>query len=184
MLIRNLINEKFGKLLVVSFNGIKNGRKYWNCICDCGNEKIIYTNMLTSGRCKSCGCLTKIAYNKEPNRNKAIIRRIFSESIKRRSKKLNLPYDISIEYFEELINKPCYYCGLSNSKKSRDHNYKNTFVSDTILNLNGIDRIDNNIGYIKSNVVTCCKKCNYAKNIMSQKEFKEFIIKLYNNFCV
>ena len=36
---------------------------------------------------------------------------------------------------------------------------------------NGIDRIDNNIGYESKNVVSCCKICNYAKSNMNYKDF-------------
>ena len=29
---------------------------------------------------------------------------------------------------------------------------------------NGIDRIDNKLGYIKGNMTPCCKICNHAKH--------------------
>ena len=41
-----------------------------------------------------------------------------------------------------------------------------------------IDRIDNSKGYIKGNVVSCCKKCNTAKNTMTTEEFKQWIKKV------
>ena len=48
--------------------------------------------------------------------------------------------------------------------------------------VNGIDRIDSNIGYIKENCVSCCWTCNKMKNNFSQKEFLEKINKIYCNF--
>lgn len=36
-----------------------NIRRYWHCLCDCGNETYISASALKSGRTKSCGCLTK-----------------------------------------------------------------------------------------------------------------------------
>ncbi len=57
----NLKGEKFGRLLVVNEapryvmpSGYK-ARK-WNCICDCGVEKEIFQNALTTGATQSCGC--------------------------------------------------------------------------------------------------------------------------------
>ena len=73
----DLINQRFGKLLVVSLNRVEDKEKfkyiYWNCMCDCGKVKITHTWLLRSGRCKSCGCLLKIASNKEENRELAIM---------------------------------------------------------------------------------------------------------------
>ena len=39
---------------------------YWNCICECGHERIVDGRNLRSGITKSCGCL-----NKEINSRKA-----------------------------------------------------------------------------------------------------------------
>lgn len=45
---------------------------------------------------------------------------------------------------------------------------------------NGIDRIDNNRGYVKENCVPCCKTCNYAKRKMDLLTFKEWARRLYD----
>lgn len=37
----------------------KNGRAYWHCECDCGNEKDIREDAINSGRTISCGCVQK-----------------------------------------------------------------------------------------------------------------------------
>ena len=54
---KNLINQKFGKLLVVKKIGVKNNYIFWECLCDCGKTTIVSTSNLTSNRIKSCGCL-------------------------------------------------------------------------------------------------------------------------------
>ena len=46
----------------------------------------------------------------------------------------------------------------------------------------GIDRIDSSNGYILSNIVPCCEKCNIAKGEMSIDEFREHITKISNTF--
>ncbi len=54
----DLIGLKTGHLIVLCFAYQKNKKSYWNCRCDCGNEKIICGLSLTRGLTKSCGCLT------------------------------------------------------------------------------------------------------------------------------
>lgn len=52
----DLTGKKFGKLEVLSIAGRKNGRIYWTCQCDCGKQKMVLGQSLTSGRVVSCGC--------------------------------------------------------------------------------------------------------------------------------
>lgn len=33
--------------------------KFWNCICECGTERVVYGETIRSGSSKSCGCLKK-----------------------------------------------------------------------------------------------------------------------------
>ena len=59
---KNLIGQRFGRLTVVS--EAPRGEKYphqkwYRCRCDCGNEIATYTNALTSGSIRSCGCLQR-----------------------------------------------------------------------------------------------------------------------------
>lgn len=64
---KDLIGQKFGKLTVISYAGVKvigqnppQKRTIWNLKCDCGKEVIKTTNELTTGHTKSCGqCLLK-----------------------------------------------------------------------------------------------------------------------------
>jgi len=65
----NLVGQKFNRLLVISLDSIKeeapspkrgdyaSKRRYWKCLCDCGNETIVTTKSLRSGNTKSCGCI-------------------------------------------------------------------------------------------------------------------------------
>lgn len=54
--IKNLLNQRFGKLLVCEFVGTKNGRALWLCKCDCGKEIVVPSTRLLSGNTKTCGC--------------------------------------------------------------------------------------------------------------------------------
>lgn len=56
----DLLGKRFGKLTVVKMaENSKDNKTQWLCKCDCGNEKVIRTNNLTSGQTRSCGCLIK-----------------------------------------------------------------------------------------------------------------------------
>lgn len=55
----DLQGKKYGRLSVKKFAYSVNHKAYWNCVCDCGNPKVICTNDLRSGNTKSCGCLKR-----------------------------------------------------------------------------------------------------------------------------
>lgn len=44
----------------------------------------------------------------------------------------------------------------------------------------GIDRVDNNKGYVEGNCVSCCFYCNSYKSDRLVKDFKNHVLKLYN----
>ena len=58
---RNLTGQKFGRLLVRGDSGQRNYKRgiLWDCICDCGTEKLVETSQLTCGITSSCGCLQR-----------------------------------------------------------------------------------------------------------------------------
>ena len=57
MELENLVDKRFGKLLVVSKSEKTDRRgRYWNVVCDCGTKKTINTSSLK--KLKSCGCIT------------------------------------------------------------------------------------------------------------------------------
>ena len=57
--IHDLTNQKFSRLFVESFAGIKKHRAMWNCICDCGKHIVVEGNNLLTGNTTSCGCYHK-----------------------------------------------------------------------------------------------------------------------------
>jgi hypothetical protein len=50
-----MIGKKFNRWTVESFSH-SSGKKYWNCVCDCGNTQAVTTGNLKNGRSMSCGC--------------------------------------------------------------------------------------------------------------------------------
>ncbi len=53
----NLINKRYGRLIVISLVGRRSLKTIWLCRCDCGNLKEIEGHHLKCGDTKSCGCL-------------------------------------------------------------------------------------------------------------------------------
>ena len=84
----------------------------------------------------------------------------------------NLEFELDIPDIEHLIFKPCDYCGEASSNQSGGIKY------------NGIDRVDNEKGYIKDNVVSCCKHCNYSKRARTKREFLQWVELVYNKSVV
>lgn len=56
----DLSGQRIGRLTVLEKVGTnKNQKAIYNCVCDCGTEKIITAGDLKSGRVISCGCVAK-----------------------------------------------------------------------------------------------------------------------------
>lgn len=53
----DLSGKRFGNLVVISEAYSDKKHLYWNCVCDCGNEKVVSGDSLKQGLTKSCGCL-------------------------------------------------------------------------------------------------------------------------------
>lgn len=55
--------KKFGKLTPIRVVGVDKTKKYiWLFLCDCGNTHVVTGDVVTSGRCSSCGCVGKKHY--------------------------------------------------------------------------------------------------------------------------
>ncbi len=108
--------------------------------------------------CKEC----HLKYSKEYK--KCIVGRY--KDYRLNAKKKDLVFLVSIEEFDILTSKKCYYCGGS-SGSYKDRTYT------------GLDRVDNSQGYEVSNLVPCCKKCNYMKKDLSIEVFLYHIRQVY-----
>lgn len=86
----------------------------------------------------------------------------------RDAKKRNMNFELSREVFFSLIEKDCFYCGAPPRK-----------YYDYPRPRNGIDRVDNSIGYTEANSLPCCGQCNVSKRNKSQSEFIAWAQRLY-----
>lgn len=173
----DLSGSIYGKLTVLRDSGEKyKSFKLWVCVCECGNEKLVNTNALNSGNTKSCGCArTPIKLAKGESGLRELYR-----SYKRDAHKRNYEFVISLEEFKSTVIQPCTYCGLELGQikfpRTKPVNPAWTFGA---FEYTGLDRRDNNIGYVISNIVSCCRTCNVAKASMSIEDFLNWVRRVY-----
>lgn len=174
----NLKKKSFGEWTVENKPHIliKNHTSWW-CKCSCGKRKIVGAEALMHRRSRSCGCKKINLRFKTLNidQRHSTVKRCF-EAYKRGAIVRKHEFKLTIEEFETLTQGNCHYCG-----EKPQQVYKRKYVDGISFIYNGIDRIDNNYGYMKKNCVSCCYKCNRAKANMTQKEFFELIKKITNH---
>jgi bacterioferritin-associated ferredoxin len=80
------------------------------------------------------------------------------QQIKCACRRASRPFQIPDELALKLFDMPCFYCGEAPATASK-------------CQLNGIDRVDNDVGYVEANVVPCCPTCNYMKKGLPVNRF-------------
>ncbi|MFA5748314.1 MAG: hypothetical protein WC872_04375 [Candidatus Absconditabacterales bacterium] len=97
---------------------------------------------------------------------------IIIKQLSQGAKKRNIDFKISVDDLLESREKQdgkCYYTGYD--MKYGFIYYKEGKESDKTKRQLSCDRLDNNRGYEKGNVVLCCTIANKMKNTLSKKEF-------------
>lgn len=168
------IGKQINGLKIIDYNS--NGkRQYFTCICVCDKEFIVRTDRIKSGAVKSCGCLTSELMSNShtlPN-NLGAINKLFA-NYKSTAIRKSLVFNLSIDEFKIFINKNCFYCGI----EPQQHQFLGSNNKYKYLKYNGIDRLNNNVGYTIDNCVPCCTTCNGAKSNSSLEDFQNWIKRL------
>jgi hypothetical protein len=167
----DITGRRFGKLVAIEFDHKEKKIHYWKCICDCGNEKIANKNHLKTGRTWHCGC-TDNRFRKEYG--EAGFNALYA-SYRCNARNRNLNFNLTKDDFKILVESKCYYCDEVPKQIKKGNRLYGNFI------YNGIDRINNNIGYEINNVVPCCGICNQAKSNLDFDYFVKWISKVYNN---
>ncbi len=165
----DLTGRRFGMLKVISRakNQTTSGGNScvtWITHCDCGTDKVVRATNLRSGHDTSCGC--NMSRGQTPGLSlRNYILRNYQASASHRE----LSWELTDEQFDVLTRQNCHYCGIEpfTTLVKRGHRGSYTY--------NGIDRMNNAVGYVFSNVVSCCKPCNYAKGKMTYEEFLRWL---------
>ena len=155
-------------LTTVEFVGTR--RNLYRFTCKCGKEVVASWQRVVRGDVKSCGCWKK---GRPVSDDPYVPHRTVYHRYRLGAKHRNLAFELSEQEVFDLVVQDCSYCGLSPStdmKLSAHPNFRYT----------GIDRVDNDRGYEKDNVVPCCETCNNSKRTLSLEEWKSWITRLYN----
>lgn len=78
------------------------------------------------------------------------------------AKTKGISFELTKDQFEAAVDQPCYIC---NRRSKEGHK-------------NGLDRVDNNVGYTVGNVRAACGDCNYMKGELSVDVFKAKVAKI------
>ena len=152
----DLTGQRFGRLVVLErAENIIQHRTVYKCLCDCGNEVIVRSDSLTSGRTQSCGCLQKEKVTIHGETNTPLYNVWYD--MRRRCN-----YENDINY-ENYGGRGITVCDDWNNNyiPFRDWALENGYEQGL-----SIDRIDNNLGYYPDNCqwTTMKVQCNNRRS--------------------
>ena len=179
--VKDIVGLKFNRLFVkkrVETTCYPSGRNKINysCLCDCGKEIVTQGTNLRTGRKKSCGCIPKEilkARNKHPEGQHSFTK--MYANYKKNAHARGFSFELSKEDFKYLTKQRCKYCNVEPAYIIKATHGGGDYI------YNGIDRINNNLGYIEGNCATCCGVCNIMKTTHTEQFFIEHIKKILQN---
>lgn len=167
--LKNEIGNKYKLLTVIERAENIGTVAAWLCNCECGNTTIVKGKNLRNGNTKSCGCI------KIKPRGEASFNFLYAS---RRRDAINRKKDWTLtkKEFKYLTKRNCFYCGIEPTQVFKQNRANGSYT------YNGVDRINSSKGYVQGNVRPCCATCNRAKNVLTEGEFGEWLIKIYDYF--
>ena len=183
--INNLLNKKFGRLLVISRASNPPKRKklerFWLCKCECGKDTVVSTSSLNSGWTRSCGCLWMESINgiHYTERNPELdMFRVVHANLNR----LKCKVTITLKDLKEQWDKQkgiCVYSGIPLILPEWHAPRRHPQIA-------SLDRIDSAKDYVPNNIQFVSIIANYAKNEMAHEEMLYFcrsIAKFWRDRC-
>lgn len=162
------IGKRFSRLVVLEkhSNRYKNKPPFWKCRCDCDNIVNVNASCLTSKGTKSCGCMRRdFQYDR--------IRINAFKCHKSAAKKRKYISELALEQYIAIASNPCIYCRRFSKRTNVDTGAE--------IELNSVDRRDNEPYYKLENSQSVCFDCQQMKMDMTDKEFRDQIDLIYNN---
>ena len=176
----DMTGEKHGRLTVIRRTARRwesgHTRATWECRCDCGNLVVVIGRNIRRGITTSCGCFR----DEMKRRKKTLPGESGLKSLlaiyRIRATKSGIAFEIGHEEFKRLTSADCHYCGAKPAQLIFTRGGTHTTIAGrqhSLYRYNGIDRIQNAVGYVAGNCVPCCGRCNYAKGVLSAEQFIE-----------
>lgn len=168
------IGKEFGYLFIDDIICVKSSLRsnyYAKCTCKCGKKVDVLMSNIRRGATRSCGCfkkdIVKLGVN-NPNWNGiGDISGTLFKNLKNSAKNRKLEFDLDKEYLWDLFLKQEKKCAISGVE---------LFFGSVDIKFTrnaSLDRIQNDIGYIKGNVQWVHKDINIMKHIHSLSDFIE-----------
>lgn len=175
---------------VISYSHTVGKVVFWNCVClDCGKEYVVKGQNVRIGlskQCVTCGHKTtrkkQTGINKSKCAEKSAMKYLFS-FFKKSAKRRKYEFTLNPTQLKSLVTSNCHYCGIepNNECFPMKNNGLSKENTQTSIMRHGIDRVDNDRGYVPDNVVSCCTMCNKAKHAYTKEQFLDWIRRI-NNF--
>lgn len=163
----NLKNCHFGRLTALNIAHKRNNRVFWECICSCGNKKIVAAGSLTENKTRSCGCLKKEYMSKTMWKGHEEISGHYLARLRNNAKNRKIKYEITneelwIKYLEQGKK-----CALS----MEDIGFGRGEYEFLIKQTASLDRIDSKDHYHFDNIQWIHKDINEMKSDLSEEDF-------------
>jgi 5-methylcytosine-specific restriction endonuclease McrA len=180
---RDITGQTFGKLTAIELLDRCNPANIiWLFECTCGarvaRSAHNVSTTLKKGFTPSCGSLKCDARHRDED---ALINQLVAR-YRKNAKAKNRLFALSVEECIALFRSNCHYCGVEPSQVMRHRVHRpGGRLNEETYTYNGIDRIDNEVGYIAGNVVACCGTCNHAKRDMTYDEFLTWVYRVHQH---
>lgn len=169
-----LAGQKVEMLFVKDLAYTKNGCSYWNCVCDCGKEKVVCGKSIVRRNAISCGCWNKNkCWQGVGDLSKSYWNGIVKHALRR-----NLELSIDMKYAWKLFEKQKGKCALSGVDILIDHSWKRNTHMGKGINTASLDRIDSSKGYVKGNIQWVHKAVNKMKSNLLEFDFINWCTKI------
>jgi len=174
--IRARVGDVFGRLTVISVSAERRpryigGASYpiLKCLCACGRATDVLSCSI-GRRVQSCGCLKqemlargRAALGKLKLPKGVAAKNSLFSYYRANAARRHQEFTISRAAFDKMTSQACAYCGRPPGTVHRKNGSEHVY--------NGLDRVENSIGYIPSNTVPCCGTCNKLKGQFGLEQF-------------
>lgn len=172
----DLTGMKFGNWTVIRRDGSdRHNYAKWLCLCVCGKEKTVQGTTLRSKESKSCGCCKPMPHGRLPEGESSF--RALYRYTEYNAWYRNIEWGLDWDFFRWITKQPCHYCGAEPSQIYKPKRHNGEYV------YNGVDRVDNEIGYFPDNCVPCCGYCNWMKSAAGVDDFRNWIVRVYDHWA-